>query len=98
MQDEINESLDNLSMEKTPERYLLTHLTITIKQLAETNKILTEKIKTLTATNLCLTSNDGHQKKSENATTGNDYESKLDPTGYLWMHRYKVVRGHIGAT
>ena len=55
MQDNITEVLDNFYMATTLEKYVLTHITNTIKPLAETNKILTEKINTLTATNECLT-------------------------------------------
>ena len=46
------------------------------------------------ATNEGLKSNSGHQKKGGQETLGIDYESKLDPTGYFWMHGYKVVRGN----
>ena len=46
-----------------------------------------EKIKTPTATNVHLTENGVHkQKQGGKAATGNEYESKLDPTGYFWMH------------
>ena len=37
-------------------------------------------------------------KKVIQATTGNDYESKLGPTGYFWTHGYKVVKRHISVT
>ena len=37
IQDGINGALENLTMAKTPEKYVLTQLTRTIKQLAETN-------------------------------------------------------------
>ena len=54
-----------------------------------------ELINILTATYARLTKNSGHQKiQGGKATAGNDYESSLGPTGYFWMHGYKVVRGH----
>ena len=81
--------MKNLAIETTSEKYLLTQLTSTIKQLAETIKTLMDKSKTLTATNASLTENCGHQKKQDGKyTTGNDYKSKLDTTGYCWTHGY----------
>ena len=55
IQDDIFEALDNLSMATTSEIDLLTQITRTTKQLAETKNILTDQINTLTATNVCLT-------------------------------------------
>ena len=63
MQDNITEELDNLAMYKSSEKYELTHLISTIIILVKTNKILMEKIKTLTPINGRLISNRGHQKK-----------------------------------
>ena len=63
MKNEIVEALDNLVMVKTSEKYVLTELTITIKELAESNKISTDKIKTLMAKILRLTENGRYQKK-----------------------------------
>ena len=54
MKGNINNALGNLDMDTTLEKYVLTQKTSTIKQLAETNKILMEEIKTLEATNVCL--------------------------------------------
>ena len=53
-QDKISKALDNLSMATNSEKDILNHLTSTTKQLAETNKNLTDKIKTQTATNARL--------------------------------------------
>ena len=62
-------------MATNSEKDLLTHLASTIKQLEDTNKIIMDKIKTLTATNTQLTSNSGHQKKQDGQTTSeNDYK------------------------
>ena len=63
MQDDIVNSLENLSMATTSEKDVLTHITNTIKHLEETYKILTDKIKTLMAKNLRLTENGRYQKK-----------------------------------
>ena len=49
-------------MDTNSEKYVLTELTSTIKHLAETENNLTEQIKTPTAKNARLTSNNGHQK------------------------------------
>ena len=58
-----------------------------------------EKINTLVATNAHLIEKGGHQQKQGvQANTVNDYESKLYPKGYLWMHGYKFVRGHTRVT
>ena len=57
IQYDINKELENLSMATTSGKYLLTQIISTIKQLAETDKNLTDQIKTLTATNARLTSN-----------------------------------------
>ena len=82
--------LDNLAMSTTSEKDVLNQLTSTIKQLAENDKILAEQTKTL---------NSGYQQKQYGqAPTGNDYESKLNPTVYFRTHRYKVVRGYNSAT
>ena len=43
--------------------YVLSHLTIIIKQLADTNNILTYKVKTRTATNTHITVNEGVIRK-----------------------------------
>ena len=70
-------------MSTDSEKYALAQMTSTIKHMAETNKILMEIIKILTAKNAHLTSNVGHHKKQDGqATTENDYESKLYPIGY----------------
>ena len=83
MQDGISEAWENLDIATTLEKYVLTHITRTTKQLEEKNNILTDQINTLTATNVCLTSNGrNQQKKGGHATTGNGYGSKFDPTGY----------------
>ena len=66
--------LDKLAMSTTSEKDVLNQLTSTIKQLALTDKILAEQTKTL---------NIGYQQKQGGeATTGNEYESKLNPTVY----------------
>ena len=92
MQDDIAKALYNLTMATTAEKYLLTQITSTIKQL-EDKKISTVKINTLTVTNVYLAAHGGNQnKQSRIATTVNDYESKLYPTGYLWTHGCKVDR------
>ena len=57
MQYEISEASNNLSMSKNTEKYVLTQLIGTTKQMAKTNKFLMEKIKTLTETNTSLTPN-----------------------------------------
>ena len=63
MQDEISEASNNLSMSKNTEKYVLTQLISTTKQMAKTNKFLMEKIKTLTETNTSLTPNGRNQQK-----------------------------------
>ena len=62
MKDEISEASENLSMTINSEKYVITQLTITIKQLAKTNKIKREKIKTPMAINARLIENVRHQK------------------------------------
>ena len=72
--EDISKVLDNLAMATTSENYLLNQITITIQNMEETNKILMEKIKTLTATNEQLTAYSGHQKgHGRQVTTGNEY-------------------------
>ena len=84
---------------QNPRKYVLTKITTTIKHLPETNKILTEKIRTLTGTNARLTSNGGHQEKQGGqANMGNEYEFRLDPTEYWWTHGYNLVKRHTRAT
>ena len=61
-QENIAEALDILDMATTSEKYVLTQLNMTVKQLADTNNILTEKIKTPMATNVLFTSNAGHHQ------------------------------------
>ena len=99
IQDEIFEALENLDIATISEKYVLTQLTRTIKQLTETSKILMKQIKTLPKKNARFTSNGGHQQKQGGHTTiGNDYKSKLYPTGYFRTHIYKFVKGHTSAT
>ena len=58
-----------------------------------------KKINNLTATNERLKLNGRNKKrKGGHGTTGNDFKSKFYPTGYSWMHGYKVVRGHTSTT
>ena len=45
-QEDIAEALDNLTMVTTSEKYVLTQINSTIKNQAETNKILMNKINT----------------------------------------------------
>ena len=86
-------------MSKTSERYLISHLTSTIKNLADTDKIINEKMKALTETNARLTLNGGKQKQySGKSTKGKNYKYKLEPTGNVWNHGFKVVRGHTRLT
>ena len=86
-------------MAKTSEKCVPTKLISTIKQLAKTDKILTEQIKTLTSKNARLTLNGRHNKKEGvQSTTVNYYKSNLNPTGCFWIHVYKVVRGHTSIT
>ena len=58
-QDKISKALDNLAMSTTPEKDVIAQLTSTTKHMVETDKMSTEQIKTLTATNVRLTSNGG---------------------------------------
>ena len=82
-QDKITEAFDNLTMSTTAGENVPTQITITIKQLADTNNISKEKIKTLTETKACLKAHGGHQqKKSGQVATGNECEPKLYPTRY----------------
>ena len=82
-------------METTTEKYFLSHLTSTIKQLANINKILAEQVRTLTATNSRLTMYGGQQQQlNGQETISNDYKSKLDPTGYCWTNCFKFMRVH----
>ena len=53
-QDKISEALNNLTIYTASEKYVITQITSIIKQLEETNKILTDQLKTLIATNVCL--------------------------------------------
>ena len=75
MQDEIDDTLEKLVMEKTTDKNLIAQLTSTIKQLAKINKILTDQIKTLTEKNTKLTENyEYQQKQGGKATTGYCYK------------------------
>ena len=46
MKHNITYTQDNLTMVTTLEKYVLSQLTITIKDLADTNKIITEQVRT----------------------------------------------------
>ena len=48
MQEEISEALDNLKMATTEEKFILSQMTITMKQMSDTNNILTYQLNTLT--------------------------------------------------
>ena len=75
MQYEIAKALDNLTMATTTEKDVLTQITITIKNLKETKKILMDQINTMMAKITRLIANGEHQQKQggqENIV--NDYE------------------------
>ena len=74
-------------MAKTAEKYLLYQMTITIKHLVYTKKILTDQAKTMTANNARITPNSGqYQKISGKGTTVGDYKAKLKPIRYCWTY------------
>ena len=60
MQDKITKALDNLSMAPTFKKDVPDQLTKAIKQLAETSKVLKDKITNLMIRNAFYTSNGGH--------------------------------------
>ena len=72
-QDKITKDPGKMNMDTTAWKYVIYQLTRTIKQLADTDKIITEQVRTFNATNALLEPHGGKQKqKSRQATTGNN--------------------------
>ena len=61
MKDDIDEALENLVISITSQEDVLIHLNSTITQLSDTNNILMDKFKTLTATNARVIACGGHK-------------------------------------
>eukprot|EP00804_Cyclotella_cryptica_P023348 CCRYP_000481-RA/>CCRYP_000481-RA protein AED:0.56 eAED:0.26 QI:0/-1/0/1/-1/1/1/0/407 len=94
-------SLDNLA-------FAAVQKNETVEKLIEMN---TQKDKTIAALTFSLTAEKATSSKllniisraglkvaQSNSTTNSTASSKWDPTGYCWMHGYRITKGHTSAT
>jgi hypothetical protein len=96
--------LDNLALAATTDWDIVQQLTNINQQLTTTIKLLTEQLQKALATNTVLankvTANPNNTKTPGGHKPFNraEWEAKLDPTGYCWLHGYWVLKGHNSET
>ena len=102
---DITQALDNLALAATTDRVIVLQLTTSNQQLTNANKLLTEQLQQVLATNATLVTKLGTQTAVTPPGNNNhrggrkpfnqaEWESKLNPDGYCWTHGYRVQHGH----